>query len=152
MAKSTAASDLSRVVADLQRQRDRHVAAIAEIDAAFARFGVKPGAKRGPGRPKGTGAKSKTSKKRGRYGKTADQFVLDLLKMNKTLTTREINVRWKRAGRGGSADNILMTLTKGKQIKRENIKGARGSNYTIASGAAKKSKKKTTKKKGAKKE
>ena len=76
---TTSTSDLSRIIADLQRQRDRHTAAIAEIDAAFATFGVKPGKKRGPGRPKGTGTKKPGRKKRGRFGKTADQFVLDLL-------------------------------------------------------------------------
>lgn len=132
------ANDLARTIAQLQKQRDQHAAAIAEIDAAFATFGVKSGGKRGAGRPKSDGAKPKGKRKRGRFAKTADQFTLDLLKKNKRLTTRQINVKWKQAGRGGSADNVLMTLTKEKQIKRENIKGARGSNYSLATGASKK--------------
>jgi hypothetical protein len=151
MATPTTTNELSRVIANLQKQRDQHVAAITEIDAAFARFGVTASAKRGPGRPKGKGAKPKGSKKRGRFNKTADEFVLDLLKKNKTLTTREINIRWKHAGRGGSADNILMALTKGKQITRKNIKDARGSNYSLATGTGKRSKKKATTKKKARK-
>ena len=145
MATPTTTNELSRVIANLQKQRDQHVAAITEIDAAFARFGVTASAKRGPGRPKGKGAKPKGSRKRGRFNKKADEFVLDLLKKNKTLTTREVNIRWKRAGRGGSADNILMALTKGKQITRKNIKGARGSNYSLATDTGKKSKKKARK-------
>ena len=145
---TTSSSDLARTIANLQKQRDQHAAAIAEIDDAFAKFGVKPGGKRGPGRPKGSGAKPKGQKKRGRFAKTAEQFVLDLIKKNKQLTTREINVRWNRTGRGGAADNTLYELTKDKLVKRDKIKGGLGSNYSLAKGGAG-GKKKTGKKKSA---
>ena len=138
MPGATRTSDLAKTVQQLQKQRDQHSAAIAAIDAAFAQYGAKPGGKRGPGRPKGSGAKAKGQKKRGRFAKTAEQFVLDLIKKNKQLTTREINVRWNRTGRGGAADNTLYKLTKDKQIKREPIKGALGSHYSVAKGTSKK--------------
>ena len=122
---------MSRVIADLHRQRDQFVAAIAEIDEAFARFGVKPGARRRPGRPKGSGRKTNGRRKRRKFSKTADQFVLGLLTGGRKLSTRDINIRWKRGRRGGSADNTLMKLVKDKQIRREAIKDAHGSNYSL---------------------
>ena len=133
MAKTITVVALSRVIADLQRQRDQHGAAIAQIDQAFARFGVKPGALRRPARPKGSGRvkESNGRRKRRKFSKTADQFVLGLLKGGRKLSTRDINVRWKRGRRGGSADNTLMKLVKDKQIQREAIKDAHGSNYSL---------------------
>ena len=141
MAESSTPASLDRVIRQLQKQRDGHVAAIADIDQAFARFGIKPGRgrgkKRGPGRPVGSG-KKKTSKKvakkrkRGRFKQTADKFVLGLLTGGKQLSTRDINNRWKRARRGGSADKTLLKLVKDKQLKREKNTAGRGSNYSLA--------------------
>ena len=127
MAKSaTSASTLERVIRDLQRQRDKHVSAIADIDAGFKAYGIKTNKAR-----KGSGKKAPAKKKRGRFNKTADQFITDLLKKNKRLSTREINIRWSRVGRGGSADNTLLNLVNNKTVKREKIKGGRGSTYQL---------------------
>ena len=131
--------------------------------------------RRGPGRPKGSGKKKAkngrrkkkgrkvTNKKAGRkktakkqatkkkrtrrsFSKTADQFILDLVKGRKGMTTGEINAKWRQARRGGTADNTLGKLVGDKKLKRVNIKGERGSVYTLAKRG---SKKKTTKKKAA---
>ena len=52
MAKSaTSASTLERVIRDLQRQRDKHVSAIADIDAGFKAYGIKTNkARKGSGK------------------------------------------------------------------------------------------------------
>jgi hypothetical protein len=114
---------------------------------------------RGPGRPKGSGKKKakngrrkkkgrkvtkkkagrkKTAKKRAAkkkhrsFSKTADQFILDLVKGSKGMTTAQINAKWRQARGGGTADNTLSKLTGEKKLKRENLKGARGSSYRAA--------------------
>ena len=156
MAESTA-DQLASVIKRLQAQRQQHVEAIAEIDEMFGAYGIKTttrkrrGRRRGPGRPKGSvskkKAKRKVGKKRGRkkgvkkvakkkgrrsFSKTAEQFLLDLLKGRKALTTAEINAKWKQAKRGGSADSTLMKLVNDKKLKREKIKGGKGSTYRLA--------------------
>ena len=144
MPDDTSSSSLATVIDKLRAERAAHEAAIERIDAAFAEHGIgQPStAKRGrrPGRPKGTTKKaSKQSTKRTtkrktrrRFAKTAEQFVLDLVTNAKQLTTREINGKWKQAGRGGSADNALTNLIKTKKLKRQNIEGQRGSMYLPA--------------------
>jgi len=131
MAKATSAAALTKLVRELQDQRQGHVDAIAEIDEVFASFGVEPaGAGRRNGRKKA--ARKTKGRRRGRFKQTAEEFVTGLLKKNKTLTTRQVNKRWSQAGRGGNADNTLSKLTRDKKIKRRNIKGAMGSEYQLA--------------------
>ena len=175
MAKSPTPIQLARVIDQLQSDRQRHLDAIAEIDELFGQHGIKTGTRkrrRGPGRPKGSKkkAKKKVAKKRGRkkggkkkarkatkkkgrrsFSKTAEQLILDLLKGGKVMTTAEINSRWKQAKRGKTADNTLSKLVSDKKLKRENIKGERGSKYTLAKSGSKKkaTKKKITRKKAA---
>ena len=156
MAKSPTPIQLARVIDQLQSDRQRHLDAIAEIDELFGQHGIKTGTRkrrRGPGRPKGSKkkAKKKVAKKRGRkkggkkkarkatkkkgrrsFSKTAEQFLLDLLKRGKVMTTGEINVKWKQAKRGGTADNTLMKLVNDKKLKREKIKDGKGSTYRAA--------------------
>lgn len=150
MAQSQLTKQLVQLIADLQAERQQHEDAIADIDAALGHFGIvtEAPARRGrrPGRKKVAKrrtAKKKTSKKkagtkkgrrrrgRGAYSQTADEFVLGLLK-GKTLTTKQVNDAWTRARRAGKADNTLSKLSKDKKVKRQNIKGARGSQYTAA--------------------
>lgn len=138
MAKTPSrAADLEKMIRQLRADRQAHVDAIAQIDATFARFGItaddRAGSRRGrkPGRPKAAKAVKKR-RKRGSFSKTADQFLLDLLKGGKKLTTKEINQRWKQAKRGGTADTPLGRLVKSKKVKRENIEGKRGSSYSAA--------------------
>ena len=145
MAKATAASQLAKLVKQLQAERRDHAAAIAAIDASCAQLGITLGpAKRGPGRPKGSvrkpaakpgpkpAAKAPKRRKRGTYKETAEQFVLGLLAGGKTLKTAQIVAKWRQTKRGGKADNTLSKLTAAKKVKRANIKGARGSQYTLA--------------------
>ena len=149
MPEDTRSASLTAVIDKLRAERAMHEAAIERIDATFAQHGIgqasmskpgrKPGGKPGgkPGRPKGATTK-KTSKRstkrktRRRFAKTAEQFVLDLVTNAKQLTTREINARWKQAGRGGSADNALTNLIKSNKLQRQNIEGQRGSMYMPA--------------------
>jgi len=129
-----ATEKLQNLVSELQSQREEHVKAIGEIDKTFASLGIDPGKA-----PKGTrkskkavSKKSTRRRKRKRYGQTADDFVLDLLKNGKTLTTSEINDAWKEAGRPGNAGTTLTKLLKNGSVTRENIEGSRGSKYKKA--------------------
>lgn len=143
MANTDRTKQLANLIADLQADRQEHADAIAEIDATLDQFGIsleKQPARRGPGRPRAATKKRVTKKKdgkkgrrrgRGSYSQTADEFVLGLVG-SKPLTTKAINDAWSAAGRKGKADNTLTKLTKAGQIKRKNIKGASGSEYTAA--------------------
>ncbi len=79
-------------------------------------------------------AKKPTKKKasRRKFSKTANDFVLDLLKGGKTMTTAQINSKWKQAKRSGAADNTLSAMAKDGKVKRENIEGKRGSTFSAA--------------------
>ena len=176
MAKSSATSSaqLERIIRQLQARRQEHEDAISELDAIFAQYGIKPGQRkrrgRKPGRPKGSVAKKKAAKKRGRkkvakkrsrkkvakkrgrkkvakkrgvkkaakkkgarkrktFKISGEQAILNFVKKKRTATTADINKAWKAQGRGGSADNALSIMTADRRLKRENIKGARGSIY-----------------------
>ena len=135
MAKTTIApADLVKTIKALQAERQRHVDAIAQIDATFKQYGITPGPRGRRGRPKGSGGKKKAAKKRTRrrFKQNAEAFVLSMLKRSKTLTTKDISKRWKQAGRGSTANTTLTKLVKDKKIKRENIEGAKGSKYSLA--------------------
>ncbi|MAX24156.1 MAG: hypothetical protein CMJ19_06595, partial [Phycisphaeraceae bacterium] len=85
------------------------------------------------GRPAG----SKNTVNNGAIGKgkmptaTADTFVLSFIQANPGCTTAQVNEHWITAGRNGKADQTLFKLVKNGQIARKNIKGRRGSMYTI---------------------
>ncbi len=174
MAKSPTVT-LARLINQLQSERQKHVDAVAAIDAQFEEFGImaavpskkKRRGRRGPGRPKGSKkkatkkrstkkkvtkkrSKKKTSKvgkkkagrkkaskkrttkkKRRTFSKTADEFVLDLVK-GKSMTTAQINAKWKQTGRGATANNILSKLTTARKLKKEKVKDGRGSSYRAA--------------------
>lgn len=135
MAKTTIApADLVKTIKALQAERQRHVDAIAQIDATFEQYGISPEPKRRRGRPKASGGKKKAAKKkaRKRFKQTAERAILSFVKRKGTPTTAEINTAWKRAGRGGTADTTLTKLVKDGKLKRENIKGAKGSRYSLA--------------------
>jgi hypothetical protein len=136
----TAVAELESLVRNLHAERSKHFDAIAEIDAAFESLGLtaaKP--KRRPGRPKGSGTKigkTKTGKraKRRKFKTTANELVLATVKKAgaKGATGAEVTKAWKAAKRPGDAYNSLSTLTKAKKLKRLNVKGERGSRYTLA--------------------
>ena len=137
----TRIDELQSLVARLQTDRNAHVDAIAQIDAAFDALGITlPKAKkRGRGRKKAVAvkrfAKKKTAKrtKRRKFRLTANELVLATIKKSGTkgATGAQISKAWKAAGRTGDAYNTLGALAKEKKIKREKIKGAKGSVYRL---------------------
>jgi hypothetical protein len=140
MSTSTA-SELSRLVQTMQRERQQHADAIAAIDATFAGLGITPKvpAKRGrkPGAAwKGVAAAAAPKKRRGRRakakdGKTGEQFIIDYVSGG-AKTTAEVNKGWSASGRNGRADILLGKLVSGGKLKRQKIKGERGSRYSAA--------------------
>jgi hypothetical protein len=138
---NTKIKELEAVVAKLHAEREGHVAAIAEIDAAFAELGISPGAAiRAPGKRRGRPPKSAGAKPAGRRkGKRGHRFPVSGTKSvydfvakagEKGVTGKQIDEFWKSEGRAGSSYNILGQLVKKKQIKRLDVKGQRGSQYT----------------------
>ena len=141
MPRQTAADTIAAALADLRAERQAHLDGLAKIDALFAKFGIsaapaerrgrKPGRK--PGRPAGATAAvaPKKRRKRGHFAQTAQEFVLGLVK-SKSMTTAQVNAAWKEAGRGATANTTLSTLVKAKKIKKNKVKGIKGSSYTAA--------------------
>ena len=63
---------------------------------------------------------------------TGQDFVLQLLRQQKDLTTAAINVRWKAAGRPGRANKVLGVLVRAHKLNRTPVKSGRGSRYALA--------------------
>ena len=154
-----ATADLARIIATLKAVRQEHIDAITEIDDQFNEFGIAAEGTRRRGRPpkakngrrkkaakrkvakngrrkkgKKAAARKAAKKKAGRrkFTKTANDFILDLLKGGKTLTTAQINGKWRQAQRSGAANNTLSTLAKAGKVKREKIEDGQGSRYSAA--------------------
>jgi hypothetical protein len=140
----TSIGQLEALVRRLQKERQTHVDAIAEIDAAFEQLGVTAPKKkrrgRKPGRPKKKAAAPRAKKratkkkaKRRTFKMTANELVLATIKKAgaKGATGAQITKAWKAAKRPGDAYNTLGTLVKEKKIKRAKVKGGRGSRYTL---------------------
>ncbi|MCY2953512.1 MAG: hypothetical protein NTU53_16265 [Planctomycetota bacterium] len=63
---------------------------------------------------------------------TGQDFVLQLLRQQKNLTTAAINVRWKATGRPGRANRVLAILVRARKLNRKPTKNGRGSRYALA--------------------
>ena len=63
---------------------------------------------------------------------TGQDFVLQLLRQHKNLTTAAINARWKAAGRLGRANRVLGILVRARKLNRTPVKNGRGSRYALA--------------------
>jgi hypothetical protein len=141
MPRLSEAAQFDRTIAQLITKRRTYTEGLAQIDAILAKYHIQIGngsasAAAAPPRNRATTAKSPAAapaRRRGRrsFSQTADEFVLALLK-DKQMITGEINAAWKRAGRGGAADNTLGKLVKEKRIKRTPVKDGRGSSYAVA--------------------
>ncbi len=147
MATSNAASELLKLVQQLQDERAAHVKAIETIDQTFKELGMdvpqtaQAVVKARRGRPAGSGKKAKVAKtpnaskakiaKRTRktFAVTGDESVLAFVKANPDCTTAQVNEHWTKEGRSGKADNALGALVKAGSIARKSIKGQRGSTY-----------------------
>lgn len=132
------ARQLEANITSLQERRRALVADLAKIDALCEKYGIQLQDRKRPGRPKaGTAAKPASTghrRPRGRFAKSAHASIVDFLKGRgaKGATTSEINAHWRSEGRAGNAYVALGHLTKQKEIKRQNLKGQRGSRYTAA--------------------
>lgn len=133
---TTIATELRRLVQQLHDERAEYVKAIEAIDQTFRELGLdahKPIVKPRRGRPAG----SRNTVNNGVIGKhkmptaTTDGFVLSFVQSNPGCTTSQVNEYWASAGRNGKADQTLFKLVKSGQIMRKNIKGRRGSMYTV---------------------
>lgn len=82
-----------------------------------AKRGPKPGSKRG---------------KRGSFGISGEQSVLDFVKSAGKPNAKEVNDHWTGEGRAGKADNALSKLVKLGTLKRVKVEGERGSRYATA--------------------
>ncbi|MFH1417940.1 MAG: hypothetical protein ABII12_06610 [Planctomycetota bacterium] len=134
----TAINDLQALIRKLQDQRQAHLDAIADIDAAFGSLGIKPLKRRG--RPRGVKkatakkiSKAKKVRRRKKFKTTANELVLATIKKAgaEGATGAQISKAWRSAGRPGDAYNTLNELAKAKKIKRNPLKGQRGSMYVV---------------------
>lgn len=147
MAKSKTVTEIKKLIAQLTAERQEAQDKIAEIDQVFASLGLgnvpsvtaapvrrgrKPGPK--PGRKAASaGAKKKTTgRRRGSFGISGEQSVLEFVTQAGTPSTREVNVHWTNEGRAGKADNALGKLVREGKLKRIQQKGERGSRYEVA--------------------
>jgi hypothetical protein len=127
---------LAQRIQSLLDSRQAHINALAQIDQTLEHVSVAllPGR---VGRSAATsGAAGPMKRRRGKrnaFAMTAESLILSLVKEKKNPTTKEINAAWKKAGRGGTADNTLTKLTKEKKLKRTPLgAGIRGSRYSLA--------------------
>ncbi len=135
---------LESAIADLQRRRKVHLDELARIDGIFQKFGIRPDdgsrpVRRGPGRPPKSataGAAPRGRRRRGRrsFPTSGVESILSFVKKAgaKGATTAEINRHWAAETRSGRADVTLGKLVSEKKLKREKIKGERGSRFRVA--------------------
>ena len=145
----TRLNELQALVVKLQADREAHVNAIAEIDATFKGLGMAAPKKkrrgRKPGRPKKKMVARKGKKrvakkkvgertKRRKFKTTANELVISTIRKAgaKGATGAQISKAWKVAKRPGDAYNTLGILVKEKKIKRQKMKGGKGSVYRLA--------------------
>ena len=149
--KTVTAKELAALITQLRQQRQEHLDAIDEIDATFRQFGISSSAKKRRGRPpramRGVGrmrkrvarkAGRKPTKKvrrkaRRRFKITANESILRFVKAagRKGITGAEIVKHWRSEGRGAGAYVTIGKLVKAKKLKRQKVKGAKGSRYTL---------------------
>ena len=80
--------------------------------------------------PSASGKKPSTRRPIRTFKRTGAEMILAVLK-GKALPAREINAAWRKEGRAATADTTLGQLVKARKLKRTQVKGERGSRYTI---------------------
>ncbi len=130
---ASAIQELQSLIQRLQKERQAHVEAIDRIDGVFMSFGIGSGVKR-RGRPRGSRNKKSGKKVRARrkFKTSGSQSILDFVKRSgrKGVTGSQITKHWNSEGRGAGCYNIMGQLVKTKKIRRQPLKGQRGSSYT----------------------
>jgi hypothetical protein len=141
------AERLEAMIVRLQADRQEHVRALTEIDAVFARLGIAPQMAKRRGRPPkaqaqaadrviGAPAATKAGRRRKRrkFATSGTEAILAFVKGGGAngRTSAEINRQWKQEGRSGNAYVQIGQLAKAKKLKKEDLKGQRGTRYAIA--------------------
>ncbi len=137
--RTTTAKELQSIIARLQEQRQAHLEALADIDSVFAQFGITSQKKKRRGRPRKSKKKvarrvAKRRKRRTKRKVSGPQSILNFVKRvgKKGVSGAEIVNRWNAEGRAGDAYAPIGKLVKAKKLKRDALKGQRGSRYTAA--------------------
>ncbi len=141
---SDPAKQLENTISRLREKRRSLAAELARIEGIFEKYGIQLPERGRPGRPPGRGRPGRPAgampgrrgrrRKRGRFAKSGHVSIIDFVtaKGGKGATTAEVNEHRKAEGRAGNAYVTLGQLTKQKKLKRKNLKGERGSRYTVA--------------------
>ena len=125
---TTQLEELKSLIVKLQEDRQGHLDAIARIDEVFATLGIQPEVKKKRGRKPGV---TKTTKTRGKFKTTAKESVLTFVTAagSNGVTGAQLVQHWKGEGRGAGCYNALGKLIKEKKIKKQKLKGQKGSLY-----------------------
>ena len=130
----TTAQQLHALVARLQREREVHLKALAEIDAIFAGAGV-PTETAGGVRPAAVAKVIKIGGKvkRRRFAVSGTNSILEQVRRGgkEGATSGDIAKQWKKEGRAGSAFNILGQLVREGRLRRQKMRDDRGSRYLL---------------------
>lgn len=143
MAKKSLENELESAIGNLRSERAQLLSRVSEIDASFARLGIKVDAviatpAKRLGRPpaaasaKKPGPKPKSGGKRGSFAISGDESVLEFVKKAGQPNSAEINAHWTKEGRKGKADNSITKLVKTGKLTRVSVEGERGGRYKIA--------------------
>jgi len=152
MPKLSLAGQITSIINKLKAERKKHADALRSLDDVFEKIGLtthlaeeqqkprpgRPPGKRRPGRPpkaKGTTTAAKKGRRgRGKFRTTGSDSILMFVKQagSKGVMGAEIGKHWKAEGRGAGVYVVIGKLVKAKKLKRENVKGERGSRYTAA--------------------
>ena len=133
--KTTTARELQAVITRLQQQRQAHLDALAEIDSAFAQFGIKPRKRTRKAKKKVAKKVAKRHKRKARRTRkmSGPQSILNFVKRagKNGVTGAKIVRHWNAEGRAGKAYTAIGKLVKAKKLKRRAVKGERGSQYSV---------------------
>ena len=160
MPRETGVKDLDAAVAKLQQKRQELLDALAEIDSAFVKHGIKPpgrkrrarnGRRKKVGRPrkakkrigkkvaKRGRKKKKKAAKRGkrtkrRFKVSGPELIMNFVRRTgkNGVSGSEIVKHWQSKGRAGEAYTVIGKLVAAKKLKRQTVKGERGSRYSVA--------------------
>jgi len=137
-------TDLGEKIRRLEHDREQHAREIAAIDQILAQVSRAVGSLRGiadlPEMHGSVGVAPTLeipvrTGKRGKFQQTGEQSVLGLIRQQGNPTTAEINAHWRREGRRGAANVILLRLLKCGLIRREADPNVRGSRYCLVAKA-----------------
>jgi hypothetical protein len=134
-------NQLSVLINRLQASRLEHLAAVADIDRIFTANGIQPRASARRGRPPRAASGNSTPAPRGRRRRTRGRFkvsgkqsILNFVRSagRSGVPSGEIARQWKSEGRSGEPYITLGELVRDRSLKRQNLRGKRGSQYTMA--------------------